>query len=139
MILPEVIRALEHERLAWRWQIAWRFENYSPAQIFRRSVWQKFKPVLVYTAGALPTRPRWFPDEITSSAPDKDHHIHGQSFDGFERLIQLFSEPGDTICDPFCGSGTTAVAAIANGRRFTGCDIDADAVEITRRRLEGAR
>jgi tRNA G10 N-methylase Trm11 len=37
--------------------------------------------------------------------------------------------------DPFLGSGTTAVAAIMEGRQFLGCDIDPGCVETTRRRL----
>jgi DNA modification methylase len=54
---------------------------------------------------------------------------------GFERLVQAFSSPGDLICDPFLGSGTTAVAALAHGRRFIGADIDARTVEAARNRL----
>jgi DNA modification methylase len=46
------------------------------------------------------------------------------------------SEPGELIIDPFLGSGTTAVAAVLEGRRFLGCDIDPGCVETTRRRLE---
>jgi site-specific DNA-methyltransferase (adenine-specific) len=37
-----------------------------------------------------------------------------------EKLIRDFTEPGDLICDPFAGSGTTGVAAIRLGRRFLG-------------------
>jgi DNA modification methylase len=46
------------------------------------------------------------------------------------------SEPDELIVDPFLGSGTTAVAAVLEGRRFLGCDIDPGCVETTRRRLE---
>ncbi|MCS6786097.1 MAG: DNA methyltransferase [Thiobacillaceae bacterium] len=38
------------------------------------------------------------------------------------RLIQLLSDPGDWVMDPFVGSGTTAVAAVEMGRRFIGID-----------------
>jgi len=46
------------------------------------------------------------------------------------------SEPDELIVDPFLGSGTSAVAAVLEGRRFLGCDIDPACVETTRRRLE---
>jgi site-specific DNA-methyltransferase (adenine-specific) len=42
-----------------------------------------------------------------------------------ERLIADFTNPGDLICDPFAGSGTTGVAAIRHGRRFIGWEKDA--------------
>lgn len=37
--------------------------------------------------------------------------------------IQAFSEPGDTVLDPFCGGGTTLVEAMALGRQAAGVDI----------------
>lgn len=53
-----------------------------------------------------------------------------------ERIIQIASNANDTVLDPFCGSGTTLVAAALLGRRPVGIDISHDAVEIARRRLE---
>lgn len=40
-------------------------------------------------------------------------------------LIRKHSSPGDTVLDCFLGSGTTAVAAIQEGRSFKGCELDA--------------
>jgi len=40
------------------------------------------------------------------------------------------------VFDPTCGSGTTGVAALTEGRRFLGGDLDLAYVETTRRRLE---
>lgn len=39
------------------------------------------------------------------------------------RAILLYTLPGQTVCDVFCGSGTTAVEAIRTGRAFTGADL----------------
>jgi site-specific DNA-methyltransferase (adenine-specific) len=42
------------------------------------------------------------------------------------RLVQMFSFSGDTVLDPFCGSGTTMVAALRSGRNSIGVDIDSE-------------
>jgi site-specific DNA-methyltransferase (adenine-specific) len=53
-----------------------------------------------------------------------------------ERIISLVTDPGDTVLDPFCGSGTTLLAAELLGRNSIGIDISPEAVHLTRRRLE---
>lgn len=50
-------------------------------------------------------------------------------------LVRACCPPGGTVLDPCCGSGTTLVAAAAAGRRWTGCDINPQAVAIARARL----
>ncbi len=55
-----------------------------------------------------------------------------------ERLIRLFSFAGDTILDPFVGTGTTALAAMACGRSSLGVDIEPSYVAIAEQRLREA-
>ena len=52
-----------------------------------------------------------------------------------ERIIQASSNEGDTILDPFCGCGTTIVAAQKLGRRWIGIDITHLAISLIRHRL----
>lgn len=53
-----------------------------------------------------------------------------------ERIIRIVTEPGDLIVDPFCGSGTTLVAAAILGRRSLGMDTSIEAVDLANARLE---
>ncbi len=55
-----------------------------------------------------------------------------------ERLIRMFSFVGDTILDPFLGTGTTSVAAAKWGRNSIGFEIDRDYHEYARQRLTKA-
>ncbi len=55
-----------------------------------------------------------------------------------ERLIRMFSFVGDTILDPFLGTGTTSVAAAKWGRNSIGYEIDKDYHDYARRRLTKA-
>lgn len=56
-----------------------------------------------------------------------------------EALIRDFTDPGDLICDPFAGSGTTGVAAIRLGRRFIGWEMSPKYHAIAVKRLSAAR
>lgn len=53
-----------------------------------------------------------------------------------ERIIQLVTNEGDVVLDPFCGSGTTCVAAMLLGRNYIGIDKSIEAVELTRSRVK---
>lgn len=52
-----------------------------------------------------------------------------------ERFVRWYCKPGGLVIDPFCGTGTTAHAALLHGRRFAGCDERESQVELTRRRI----
>lgn len=52
-----------------------------------------------------------------------------------ERIIRLTTDPGDFVVDPFCGSGTTIVAASILGRRALGIDTSDEAVNLANRRV----
>jgi len=49
-------------------------------------------------------------------------------------FIKLFTQPGEMVLDPFMGSGTTALAAIRQGRKFLGIEINKEYVELARKR-----
>ena len=53
-----------------------------------------------------------------------------------KRMLELTTDPGDLVIDPFCGCGTTIVAAQEMGRRWIGIDISEKAIDIQVMRLE---
>lgn len=55
-----------------------------------------------------------------------------------QELVNLFTNRGHTILDPFMGSGTTGVAAVKMGRLFTGIELEQRYFDIARRRIDDA-
>ncbi len=93
----------------------------------------------VYHNGVYPENP----DEVQTYAYPIPRHngnrVHPtQKSDAlFAALIRRHSNPGDLVIDPFVGGGTTAVAALNEGRLFRGCDLDPHYVAETRKRVAG--
>lgn len=52
-----------------------------------------------------------------------------------ERIIRNSSKEGDTVFDPFMGSGTTAIACLKTNRHFIGCEINEKYYEICKKRI----
>ncbi|MBK7526286.1 MAG: site-specific DNA-methyltransferase [Sphingobacteriales bacterium] len=52
------------------------------------------------------------------------------------QILNIVTDEGDLVVDPFCGSGTTCVSAKSLNRQFIGIDISKDAVELANSRLE---
>ena len=57
----------------------------------------------------------------------------------YAKIIRASSNEGDVVLDPFCGSGTTLVAAHKLGRKYIGIDQSEEAVNLTNSRLEAER
>jgi site-specific DNA-methyltransferase (adenine-specific) len=53
-----------------------------------------------------------------------------------EYLVKIYCPAGKVVIDPFCGSGSTGIAAINQGKKFIGIDLDPDYIEISRKRIE---
>lgn len=77
-----------------------------------------------------------WPDVIAEKRLPPKNAYPGQKPIGVcEKLILNSTQEGDLVLDPFCGSGTTGVAALSHGRRFTGFDIEPEAITRTRERI----
>ena len=62
-------------------------------------------------------------------------HPHEKPLSLMERLVRIYTNPGDTVFDPFMGSGTTGVACKNLGRNFVGCEINPEYFEIAKNRI----
>jgi adenine-specific DNA-methyltransferase len=56
-----------------------------------------------------------------------------------QRLVRALTKPRELVADPFMGSGSSAIAAALEGRRFVGCDIKKIYVSIAKNRVAQAR
>lgn len=100
-----------------------------------------------YRKPALPTRimsiipedaqRKWFRQIWTGlTGASTRHHPAPYPLELAERLIRMFSFVGDTVFDPFAGTGTTSVAAARCGRNSISVEIDAEYLEAAWRRLK---
>ena len=119
--LPEVMHRL-CKHLRYRWMMAYMTPGGQAVQQWQAKVNTAWKPVLLF-GDAI----EWFGDVAVSKPNDNDKRFHGwgQSESGMADLVARLTKPGQLVCDPFIGGGTTAVVSLALGRRFVGCDINA--------------
>jgi DNA modification methylase len=79
-----------------------------------------------------------WPIRSSNSEGNKLKMLHPATFpdDLAEKMILCFTEPGDLVIDPMCGSGTTCRMAKKNGRNYVGIDISSQYCEWAREGLE---
>jgi ParB-like chromosome segregation protein Spo0J len=141
MELDEEMRLLERGGLTYVWHGAI-FLRGRHTVVRKRLVWGHHRSVLLYSAG--PYRPlHWMDDtyfmESGRGGPEsRPLHPWQQAVEPLRHWVTAVSEPGETVLDPFVGSGSTAMACMAERRKFLGCDIDPGAVATTIERLKAA-
>jgi site-specific DNA-methyltransferase (adenine-specific) len=119
--LPEIMASMS-AALRYHWTIGYCTPGAQAAQIWPRKVIAYWKPVLWFVRGEYSGK--WVSDCVKSQSNEKAHHHWGQSETGMTALVERFSEPGELICDPFMGAGTTLRAAKDLGRKAVGIEID---------------
>ena len=89
-------------------------------------------------AKGWPDRPcRPPPDVINWTYTGNKLHPTQKPVGILKPLIEAFSRPGDTVLDPFCGSGSTLVAARELDRRYVGIELDPAHARTAEERLSG--
>ena len=63
------------------------------------------------------------------------NHPTQKPLEVLRRLVAMCTNEGDTVLDPFCGSGTTGVACVLLGRNFIGIDLDESYLELSEKRM----
>ena len=77
----------------------------------------------------------WFRQFWMLGGASTRHHPAPYPLELASRLVRMFSFYGDTVLDPFCGTGTTMMAALRWGRSSIGLDIDPEYCRMTAHRL----
>jgi len=72
---------------------------------------------------------------IRSVRANKDHEAQFP-VELAERVVRLLTEKDDIVLDPFMGSGTTAIAAIANDRQYIGIEKEVDYINLANQRIK---
>mgnify|MGYP001800338827 CR=1 FL=1 len=131
--LPEFTAAWKAAGLRLVGEIVWR-KNYASRKGFMQ---YRHESAYVLAKGrpALPQQP--LPSVMEWTYSGNKSHPTEKAVEVIAPLIRCFSKPGDLICDPFSGSGSTSVAAALNGRDYLCIDIDAKHVTPAKTRLAG--
>ena len=133
LYLPQYIEKLSSQ-LTYHWLLAYLTPGGQSPQIWPKRINTFWKPILVFSNGQYDGD--WIGDVSRSDNSDKRFHRWGQSESGMFDLVDRLSKPGDTVLDPFCGGGSTGLAAIVSHRLFIGIDKDPTAIQTTASRLE---
>ena len=125
---------------AWTWDTTtargfWGWSQWQPILLYGEDVW----PGTNSKGGALKSdRIHFSGGEAKISHAEGMGHTCPKPIAFLEKLLGRFSMAGETILDPFMGSGTTLVACQKMGRAGTGIEIDPDYFDIACRRVEEA-
>ncbi len=155
-LAPHITYAITDAGWSYRGEVIWEFGLGRP----RSSWWPvRHNNILTFTKGAegglfdssaiprdkrLAPKPGYSDDKpagsvwrktMSNTDPERVGYPNQKPLSIVEPFVLAHTFPGDLVADPFMGSGTTGVAAIANGRRFYGCDQNPQAVKATRNRL----
>lgn len=132
-----------------RSEVVWRKPNAQPEsvrdrptrdheQVFLFSKSDRYKYDVGAVKGPNDRRLRTVWDIPTQINRDASGHFATYPAELADRCIRITSEIGDVVLDPFLGSGTTALASGALGRRFLGIELHPDYLAMSRRRLTNA-
>ena len=129
-----------------RSEVIWRKPNVQPEsvrdrptreheQVFLFSKSERYKYNVDAVRGPNDRRLRTVWDIQTHAAPEAAGHFATFPQELVRQCLQITSEPGDLVLDPFLGSGTTALVAGKLGCRFIGIELNPEYLEMSRRRL----
>jgi len=119
--------------------VLWASKNQTAKHVFNYELsktWDSSKDALknpgkqMRSVWAIPTTPK--------REKQFGYHPTQKPLELLLRLVAMCSKEGDLVLDPFCGSGTSGVAAISLGRRYVGIDLNEEYSQLAKRRIEAA-
>jgi len=94
-----------------------------------------YRKIYKHESKGKPATDLW--DDIHSIAQGSERFYPTQKPDKLlERIVEMSSDPGDTVLDPMAGSGTTPAAARRLGRKYVAFDLSEEAVRIMKEKRE---
>ena len=78
----------------------------------------------------------WQFPNVKSNHPEKTEHPCQFPVELVERLVLSMTNPGDTVFDPYVGSGSSVIASVLHGRIGVGVDIEEKYITIAKQRLK---
>src|SRR6476660_3415224 len=110
--------------------IIWDKVNLGMGHYFRR----RHEHIVFASKGKRKLNRRDLPDVWRIKRVHKAEYPTQKPVELFEMMLSGSAQPGYVVCDPFVGSGSSALAALNCGCSFVGCDISEKAVEISNQR-----
>lgn len=112
--------------------ITWDKVNIGMGHYFRR----RHEYIIFATNGnTRKIKNRKFPDVWRFKRIHNSEYPTQKPVEVFQAMIHASAEKGFTVCDPFLGSGSSAIAAIKNNCNFVGCDISDKSLDISKSRI----
>lgn len=107
--------------------------NAPSSLMFQYKVTSTWKPIVWFNKGKYDNKGHYTQDVVKAVRSKNDRKLHkwGQNEAVFSNLIEWLTSPGDLVCDPCCGSGTTVRCCVRLNRDCIGADIDQNAVELS--------
>jgi site-specific DNA-methyltransferase (adenine-specific) len=104
--------------------------------LFSKAKHYRYDPTAVTGPNGRRQRSVW--DVKTRVVPEAAGHFATFPADLIRPCVLSSTGPGDLVLDPFLGSGTAALVAVEEGRRFVGIELNPSYVDVARRRLARA-
>jgi site-specific DNA-methyltransferase (adenine-specific) len=137
-LLPSVLEEIRSQPgLTFYWPLAC-LHTGALARMPRTGQVVTWKPLLWFIRGKERYDPAVLVEDSVRSERQKGEHAWQQGIPEAAYYIGKLTTEGGSVFDPFCGGGTTAVAAKRLGRRVITCDVDAAALARARNRYDNA-
>ncbi len=130
--LPQILEMMG-KHINYQWTIAYHMPANS-VQVWHRKVRCNWKPILWFVKGKY--EGNWLKDVLVAGPREKKLHPWQQPVADFAELVEMSTQPGETIIDPFFGSGTLGMAVMKLNREFIGIEIDPNTMQTAEKRLE---